>query len=1017
MATVTVQLPDGSFVEGPEENLAQIQQAAPGAKALTPDEYRTAYATQQIREEERGTMGAIKAGASGLVEGATGLPLAEAAQVAYGRIMGGEEGQREAQERLRIRGEEQQAANLAGQAIGFGGTAVASLGVSAELSTAARGARLATAPARGIMALGEGAATLAAKQLAEGTIRQKLTAAAARGATEGALLGTGGVLKEATEGREITGELIFEHIASATLFGAAGGAVFSGLGTAATAAAKNAGMGTAGALVGGTIGGLTGGPVGAAVGAATGTVAGKLLGKSASAGARAIADEAATRVASAIDAQGARATGPLTAEEIAATIKAREAENAADVAADLASGPGESLETAEARMERARLIQERETAAVEDAARAGEINQDQMLQQALKHQEDPNSALASAQRSASLDAEKTMAESAEGMGNYKTGELATGLAGAEAAHGMSTGAGKSGTLKILAGETAGADALASTAKIRVAEEIRALAEEVKQRMGGAGEFFTGKVKIKNQLATLERRAASLDHLTDDAAGLAEAHKIGDEAKRDFDAMTVGLKGKGIDEVSFVRGLQEASPANNLRRALESADLFGDSIAATQIEANKAYREMIPASIAFGKEFVREGLEYDIRNPFKMAKTIDDRKVFQFLTRELAQGGNNSRIDAFARYLDSQLKFQTTMGRLYSRGASPAEIARVTKGIAAAQKARDLFNVARKAAAAKEAADVLSRDAVERLKISAFGSVPLVGKALATLVDLQARATIERATSVMLAKTETKIAESVASFVRGGEKAGRVVAEIAVGVKPAMNAAPTKPRREPAKDLASVPAKATREGMAAEAAKQMAIIASVAGTPAALNAYAYAASRPMHFESDDRLSLTLANASARAVAFLDAHRITRSSDTLQPQLERPQLTDAQVSSWRSYVATTTNPLGVLDDLNKGAVTREQAETLRALYPAIYSAIQTRMLDALHDAKREISYSQRVALYTLFGAATDPSLAPAAVATIQQSFAPAQAPRPRPSNVRGSFAAGPGTPRRSADRGIQ
>ena len=1015
MATVTVQLPDGSFVEGPEENLAQIQQAAPGAKVLTPDEYRTAYATQQIREEESGTIGALKSGAAGLIEGATGVPLAEAAQVAYGRITGGEEGQREAQERLRIRGEEQKAANLAGQAIGFGGAAVATLGASAELSTAAR---VATAGSRGIMAVGERAAETAAKQFAEDTIKQKIAAAAARGAAEGVALSAGGVAKEATEGREITGELIGTHVASGLLFGGLGGAVFSGLGIAATAAAKNAGIGTAGGLVGGTIGGLVGGPAGAVAGAATGTVAGKLLGKSASAGARAIADEAAARVATAIDDQTARVTGDLTADEIAAAIKGRADQTAAE-AADVATVTGpETLETAEARLERARLMQERGDAAADDIARASEINQDGMLQRALKAQEDPNSALATAQRAAAHDADETLRQTAEAMGNYRKGTLAEVNAGTQAAHSMSTGASKARTMQRLAAGTTDADFLASAAKIRIAEEIRSLAGEVQDRMGAAGEHFTGRRTVDNQLAELERRAASLDHLTDDAAGLAEAHRIGDEAKRGFDNMTATMRGKGIDETRFVRGLQEASPANNLRAALESADIFGDKIAATQIAINDAWRDIIPSLKEFSKNFVREGLEYDTRNPFAMAKIIDDRKLFSFLSSDLATGGNNSRIDAVARYIERQKTFQNTVNRLFSEGAPAAEVARVAKGAKAASVASGQFAKARTAAAAKEAADVLSKDAVERLKISAFGSVPLIGKALATLVDLQARATIERATSVMLANTESKIAASVASFVQGGEKAGRVVAEIAVGVKPQINAAPTKPRAEPAKDLSNVPAKATRQSMAAEAAKQMAIVASVAGTPQALNAYAYAASRPMHFDSDDRLSLTLANATARATAFLNAHRVTtRIDDTLQPQLERPQLTDAQVSTWRSYVATATNPLGVLDDLNKGAVTREQAETLRTLYPAIYVAIQTKMMDALHDAKRPISYSQRVALYTLFGAATDPSLVPAAIATIQQSFAPAQAPRPRPGNVRGSFAEGLGVEQGRSARGIQ
>ena len=176
---------------------------------------------------------------------------------------------------------------------------------------------------------------------------------------------------------------------------------------------------------------------------------------------------------------------------------------------------------------------------------------------------------------------------------------------------------------------------------------------------------------------------------------------------------------------------------------------------------------------------------------------------------------------------------------------------------------------------------------------------------------------------------------------------------------------------------------------------------------------------MQFTTDPRLATTVANASARAMAFLYAKRPpTFQSDTLQPGLVNRQLSDGQLASWRAYTATAAQPLSVLDDLNKNTVRREQVETLRALYPAIYSSIQAKIMDALHDSRAEISYPQRVLLFQMFGAATDPSLVPAAVATIQQSFAPAQAPSPRPGNVRGSFAEGLGAePSRSADRGIQ
>jgi hypothetical protein len=85
-----------------------------------------------------------------------------------------------------------------------------------------------------------------------------------------------------------------------------------------------------------------------------------------------------------------------------------------------------------------------------------------------------------------------------------------------------------------------------------------------------------------------------------------------------------------------------------------------------------------------------------------------------------------------------------------------------------------------------------------------------------------------------------------------------------------------------------------------------------------------------------------------------------------------------------------------------------ETLRALYPALYSSIQSRLLDELHSTKAQISFAQRVLLFQLFGAATDPSLKPQSIAAIQASYKPAQpapsgASRATPGNVRGSFAA--------------
>jgi len=166
---------------------------------------------------------------------------------------------------------------------------------------------------------------------------------------------------------------------------------------------------------------------------------------------------------------------------------------------------------------------------------------------------------------------------------------------------------------------------------------------------------------------------------------------------------------------------------------------------------------------------------------------------------------------------------------------------------------------------------------------------------------------------------------------------------------------------------------------------------------------------MQFTTDPRLATTVANASARAMAFLYAKRPpTFESDTLQPNLVSRQLSDGQIAQWRAYATTAAQPLSVLDDLQRGTVRREQVETLRALYPAMYSSIQAKVMDQLHDSRAQISYAQRVLLFQMFGATTDPSLRPASIAAVQTSFMPVQPTAPRggqgtPGKVRGSFAA--------------
>jgi hypothetical protein len=274
--------------------------------------------------------------------------------------------------------------------------------------------------------------------------------------------------------------------------------------------------------------------------------------------------------------------------------------------------------------------------------------------------------------------------------------------------------------------------------------------------------------------------------------------------------------------------------------------------------------------------------------------------------------------------------------------------------------------------------------------------------------------MERTLSALVGDADKRINEAAKAFVRGAEKPGRFVAEAAKatarGAQQVDKPAPqVKPREAVAKELATTAPKETRAKRAEEALRQIATVTAIAGTPQAIEAFAYQGTTPMHSSTDPRLSQNVALAMGRTMAYLASKAPpVFQSNTLQPQLVQRQLSDAEIARWNAYVTTAAKPLSVLDDLARGTIRREQVETLRALYPALYSSMSAKVLEALHDSRAEVSYTQRVLLGTLFAAPTDPTLQPASIRALQAAFAPVAPPAPsgasgRPGRVRGSFAA--------------
>lgn len=1014
MPTAYVRAPNGQVYEGPEENMARFQAMVPGAQVLSEQEAQAELGKAQLRAEESGLTGAAKQFVSSAIEGGTMLPIAQGIERKAARLFAkpGEEdaAEQEAIERLRVREQEQQAAALAGQAVGFGGAALLTGGAAPEAGLLARGARALTAPARGVMAVGTKAAEKAGARFAEDSLKRAVAGAVARGAAEGAALGAGQLAKDLTLGEDITPELVTERLVGGALFGAGGGALFEGLGAAATKAATSLGTESVGMMLGAGVGGYMGGIPGAVAGGAAGKTFGRYLGRTAAAGERAtIADILERERAEAGKTSGKIVQRDLDATERRALFDAEEAEANAAAAPreeELAGG----LDSAEAELQRGRQEQlnrqRRENYEAADAMAP-------QVEELLARFKDSESGLAAEARRKLATATKDVEEIASSFGNYREGLMAKAMRGYQSAYEGITGAAKRAKVSEFARGLGEADAAAyaSAARETVVRDLTAFADELEanvKELPGLRAPYSKQVKQIREAAQKIEATASL---ADQRAALAEIHNIGDKAKREFDRQIArGAGGAAtLAEGDFVRGLRTSNGLDAVRQALQAPELFGEEIAALQTELNRAWRKSIPELLDTQKRYMREGLDPNEIDPFKLDQIVDPAKLIPAI-KGIGSEEQAANLDALRRFIDSQERLQRVAAERFN--LRPAERERVVASLEALGKMRTELERAVEASRMQQAAKLISEDAMEQLKIGAAAKIPGIGQALTALLDLERRATMERALSGLVGDADRRINDAAKAFIRGAERPGRFVVEAARGAAEEASTKPApqiKPKEAVAKELATAAPRETREKMAAEALRQIATVTAVAGTPGALDRFAFAGTGPMQFTSDPRLATTVANASARAFAYLYTKRPpTFESDTLQPGLVARQLSDGQLAQWRAYVTTAAKPLTVLDDLARGTVRKEQVETLRALYPALYSSIQSKLLDELHSTRAQISFAQRVLLFQLFGSATDPSLKPQNIAAIQASYKPAQpapsgASRATPGRVRGSFAA--------------
>lgn len=101
-----------------------------------------------------------------------------------------------------------------------------------------------------------------------------------------------------------------------------------------------------------------------------------------------------------------------------------------------------------------------------------------------------------------------------------------------------------------------------------------------------------------------------------------------------------------------------------------------------------------------------------------------------------------------------------------------------------------------------------------------------------------------------------------------------------------------------------------------------------------------------------------------------------------------------ASWARYVEAATNPYGALRDIERGTVTPEAAETLRTVYPALFTEFQTIIADNSEAIRKKLPRDRRNQLAIVMGVPLDGTHDPGFVARMQSDYAPPAAPEGGP-----------------------
>jgi len=131
---------------------------------------------------------------------------------------------------------------------------------------------------------------------------------------------------------------------------------------------------------------------------------------------------------------------------------------------------------------------------------------------------------------------------------------------------------------------------------------------------------------------------------------------------------------------------------------------------------------------------------------------------------------------------------------------------------------------------------------------------------------------------------------------------------------------------------------------------------------------------------------------RGLMFLHSKLPPATNDPFSPtpQFQKPDrmTSDVEISKFMRYKEAVDNPTRVLSLIAQGKGTRQHVEALRAVYPSLYAQMQNDVNRRLMDAKRPLSYNERLKLGLFYDMPTMRAMTPAFQKNIQGTFSPPQ-----------------------------